>query len=284
LQIFVMPIARIVWTGVRIAHLQLPARDGEDGETVTLPGAIAVGFNGQKNAIVQLWNGRTTIRELPLGTVGLSGSEPVRWLKSGRSDVVEISASRAVRHQVAAELSAEEHVDLDDLFGWDHIQCRAIALRFRAAARGTHPLSEVEADALTRRLYAIVLANKFGGRWAERSRLPLDTRRLRRVLVFIEAHINAVPNAADALTLDRLADVTGFSPFHFSRTFRSATGWAPCRYVNLRRLELARRRLLNDTESVQSIALDLGYSNLSHFRRQFVAHTGQGPGAFRSAG
>ena len=278
-----MTIARIAWKTVEIAHLQLPPRHAGGAEALARPGAIAVGFNGQQDAVVMLASGRTAHRRLPPGTVGMTGGAPVQWLRTGRSDVVEIAASAALRSQVAVELRVEAHADLADLHGWDNAQCQAIASRFRAAARGQHPLGEVEADAFARRLYAIALMEKFGGRLAERSRAPLDQRRLRRVLDFIQAELDSGTLLAETLCLDRLAGVAGYSPFHFARAFKAVTGWAPHRFVTIRRLECARQRLLDGHDSVQMIALDLGYANLGHFRRQFQAHTGYLPAAFRAS-
>jgi AraC family transcriptional regulator len=270
-------IARLAWGSVRVAHLRLPPAADAGDASVALPGAIAVGFNGQKSAAVMLASGRTVARDAPAGTIGLTGGEPVRWLRTTTpAEVVEISADASLRKEIAEELRAEAYADLADIHGWENFHAWAIADRFRSAARGRRHLNDVERDSLVRALYAIVLCGKFGGRAAERSKGSLDTRRLRRVLDFVEAH------AATGLTLSRLAEVAALSPFHFARAFKAATGSAPHQYVSSRRLEHARQRLQNTPDSVEAIAAHLGYSNINHFRRQFRAQTGLLPSDIRA--
>jgi AraC family transcriptional regulator len=269
-------IARLVWKDAQVAHLRMPASSGEEAAPVALPGAIAVGYNGQKDAVVVLASGRTVSRDVPPGTIGLTGGEPVRWLRTTRpAEVVELAASPSLRRQIAAELRADQHADLADLHGWESLSAWAILDRFRAALRGRYPLSDVERDALVRRLYALVLCGRFGGRLVETSRKALDTRRLTRVIDFVEAHLDS------ELTLDRLAAVASYSPFHFSRAFKAAVGWAPHQFVTIRRLAHARQRVLHTCERVEAIAHHLGYSNISHFRRQFRAYAGLLPSQLR---
>jgi AraC family transcriptional regulator len=270
-------IARLVWKDAQVAHLRMPPSSPDEATPpVALPGAIAVGYNGQKDAVVMLASGRTVSRDVPPGTIGMTGGEPVRWLRTTRpAEVVELATSPSLRKGIAAELRADRHSDLADLHGWESLGAWAILDRFRAAVRGRHPLSDVERDTLVRRLYALVLCDRFGGRLAETSRKALDKRRLTRVIDFVEAHLGS------ELTLDRLASVAGYSPFHFSRAFKAAIGWAPHQFVSIRRLAHARQRIVHTSESVEAIAHHLGYSNISHFRRQFRAYAGLLPSELR---
>ena len=48
---------------------------------------------------------------------------------------------------------------------------------------------------------------------------------------------------AEPLDLDRLALESGFSKFHFARSFEAAYGLTPIRYLSRRRIERARRVL-----------------------------------------
>jgi hypothetical protein len=78
-------IARLNWDGVRIAHCRLPPSQAHELVPASEPGAIATGYNGQRQAVVQLANGRTVARTIPRGTIGLTGAEPIYWLRTQRS-------------------------------------------------------------------------------------------------------------------------------------------------------------------------------------------------------
>ncbi len=270
-------ITHLEWNDGRVAYLRVPPTTENGLKPVALPGAIAIGYTGQRDAVVRSASGRTTMRDVSPGAISLTGGEPVEWLKtSDPAEVVEISASMVLRRAVASELGAEAHADLADLHGWENRHAWAIVDRFRWAARGARQLTDLERDALLRRLYGIVLCEKFGARLAERHRGGLDARRLRRVLDFVEAHLTA------ELTLARLAETACLSTYHFARAFKAAMGVAPHQYVAARRLELARLRIQTTSESIEAIAQDVGYSNISHFRRQFRDRIGSLPSEVRA--
>jgi AraC family transcriptional regulator len=58
---------------------------------------------------------------------------------------------------------------------------------------------------------------------------------------------------------------------------------SPHRYLILRRVEKAKQLLHDTSASVAQIALDVGFSNQSHFTQVFHAITGQTPGRYRHA-
>ena len=85
------------------------------------------------------------------------------------------------------------------------------------------------------------------------------------------------------LSLNDLARVAALSPFHFARCFKATTGLAPHQYVLARRIELAKRLIMTTSQSVVEVAWSVGFENISHFRRQFVAQVGVVPGVLRRA-
>lgn len=270
-------IRRLEWRQGRIAHLRMPPVLQETHKTVALPGAIAIGYNGLRGAIVRLASGRAIGRDVPPGSVGMTGGEPVEWVRTNApSEVVEVCANEELRQAVARELGVEAHAGLADLHGWHDLHAWAIVDRLRAAASGAHPLSDVGRDTLLRQLYAVALAGKFGGRLVERHKGALDPVRLGRVLDFIEAHL------AEELSLEGLAQVACLSTFHFARAFKAATGLAPHQFVTARRLEWARLRLRNSTDSFETIAAEIGYANVGHFRRLLRARLGLLPSEIRA--
>jgi len=88
-------------------------------------------------------------------------------------------------------------------------------------------------------------------------------------------------HAAEEFSLDQLAAQVGLSKFHFDRLFKSAMGVSPSRYhINLR-MDVARRLLRETKKSVVSVALDVGYTNPSHFAQLFRRETGLSPSDYR---
>ena len=71
------------------------------------------------------------------------------------------------------------------------------------------------------------------------------------------------------------------SKTHLYRCFRMATGLSPKRWLLRYRLELAKQQLLQrQAANLLHLALDLGFSNQSHFSREFKRHFGVSPRHF----
>jgi AraC family transcriptional regulator len=83
------------------------------------------------------------------------------------------------------------------------------------------------------------------------------------------------------LSLQALANESGYSRVHFVRMFRAATGFSPHNYLLNLRLERARELLNNPSLSLIDIALDCGFSSHSHMSRLFHKSVGVTPSAYR---
>lgn len=99
--------------------------------------------------------------------------------------------------------------------------------------------------------------------------------RVLRVLVHIQVHLD------DELSLDDLAAIARFSPFHFHRIFRGMVGESVKEHVRRLRLERAAHRLKFSDEQVIRLALDAGYEAHESFTRAFSAMFGISPSEFR---
>ncbi len=85
---------------------------------------------------------------------------------------------------------------------------------------------------------------------------------------------------AEPPTLEEIGQAVGCSPFHLSRTFSSATGMTIPQYLRQLRLERAAELLSAGKMNVTEVALEVGYSSLSHFSQAFHAAFGCCPGLY----
>ena len=107
-----------------------------------------------------------------------------------------------------------------------------------------------------------------------------------------EGNIDAIDYAINFLN-DRLrtqglrvadaASMVNMSVSQFSRKFRAKVGVSPRMFVIARRVEEAKRLLLNPELTISAIAGDLGYADAFYFSRQFHIATGLTPSEFRQA-
>ena len=88
-------------------------------------------------------------------------------------------------------------------------------------------------------------------------------------------------HVGEDINLAQLAARAGVSKFHFHRLFKIAIGVSPSHYhVNLR-MDVARRLLRETKKSVVTVAIEVGYSNPSHFAQLFRRETGLSPSDYR---
>lgn len=99
--------------------------------------------------------------------------------------------------------------------------------------------------------------------------------RINRVIFHIEAHLG------EPLSLDALAKLACFSPYHFHRIFAAFTGEPLSAFIRRLRLERAAQHLLHLDAPVTELALAAGYETASAFTRAFVAHFGLPPTEYR---
>jgi AraC-like DNA-binding protein len=83
----------------------------------------------------------------------------------------------------------------------------------------------------------------------------------------------------EGTTLAQAGRDLGASPSHLVRCFTGAFRIAPHQYVTARRIEAARRRLL-DGEPIALVAAGVGFYDQAHFTRQFKRHVGAPPGRY----
>ena len=94
-------------------------------------------------------------------------------------------------------------------------------------------------------------------------------------MLHIQDHLEDEPS------LDQLARLSHFSPYHFHRIFSAFVGESVFKHIRRLRLEAAARRLRQTDRSVTEIALEAGYGAHEAFTRAFKAMFGVSPSRFR---
>jgi AraC family transcriptional regulator len=87
----------------------------------------------------------------------------------------------------------------------------------------------------------------------------------------------------ERLTLEAIAAVAGFSPFHFHRVFRVAFGENLSAYVLRHRMYRAAHELRHGDRSILEVGLDCGYESPSAFGRAFARAFAMTPSAYRAS-
>ncbi len=82
--------------------------------------------------------------------------------------------------------------------------------------------------------------------------------------------------------LIELANVAGLSRMRFASQFRAATGFTPHDYILRQKIGRAQDLLLTSTESIISVAFDLGFRSQTHFSTVFKKYVGGSPARWRS--
>lgn len=102
-------------------------------------------------------------------------------------------------------------------------------------------------------------------------------------------HLEPVKNAlsyiqqhyAEQITLQNLADVSGYSTYYFCKLFKNITQLTPMQYVVRFRMDQAEKRLILSADPVEKIMLDVGFHNYGYFWRTFKEIYGSSPQAYR---
>lgn len=142
------------------------------------------------------------------------------------------------------------------------------------AAEGATAHDALRTDTLLVETLGLLLAGHGSG--VRRAPAPVATRAVERVRDYMAAHFGG------PVLLRDLAAVAGLSTFHLVRVFRRATGLPPYSYLELLRVEHA-RRLLRDGFPIVEVALRTGFSDQSHLTRRFRRVVGVPPGQYARA-
>lgn len=100
--------------------------------------------------------------------------------------------------------------------------------------------------------------------------------RLNIVFYYIDEHY------AEGITLEKAAEIAGFSKYHFSRIFKQFSGCNFYDYLCFHRIKIAEQLLLTPGISITDIAYQAGFGSLCTFNRTFKKVKACTPSEYRS--
>ena len=93
--------------------------------------------------------------------------------------------------------------------------------------------------------------------------------------------IHCRKNYMDTLTVTAMAESVYMSESYFCKQFKRVVGKTFVEYVNEIRLNASRQLLILTDESILSIALEVGFGNVTYYNRVFRKAYGLSPGEYR---
>ena len=267
------------WSSMgHVVYAVLPPHAPARFTSITPRGSIGISFSAHRRAAWKYDGGRIQDSDIRRGDAFLTSSADLHWLNVAEpADALEFHLSAAYVDAVADDLGASRASFLRDVEGVDDPVIWAIASTFRARLRRGAPVDPLRASELLHALTAHSLFSYAGVARKEKRAGKLDTRRLRRAVEYIDAHL------AERLSLEMLARAAALSTYHFAHSFRATTMLTPHAFVTARRMDRARELLLRTTLATSAIATSVGYTSLAHFRENFVRWLGATPARFRAA-
>lgn len=98
----------------------------------------------------------------------------------------------------------------------------------------------------------------------------------------IEPAVNYINESytSESLSISSLAKMCGITPEYFRKIFRERFGSSPICYINNMKITRARELLTSGMYSVSDAAILSGYSDFSHFSREFKKAVGVSPSKY----
>ncbi|MCR4639653.1 AraC family transcriptional regulator [Ruminococcus sp.] len=90
-----------------------------------------------------------------------------------------------------------------------------------------------------------------------------DSKKFNMVMKYINQ------NYMFEIPLEKIADIAGYSKYHFSRIFKKYNNVSYIQYINGKRIKAAERLLIDPSLSVTEVAMRAGFSSLTTFNRAF---------------
>lgn len=132
-------------------------------------------------------------------------------------------------------------------------------------------MSVAELSALYRKLVF-----DFAGEMAEIKKGEALTKNLRLALDYIYDHLN------ERISVSDISEAVAISESQLRRDFQTYLSTTPSNFVQEKKIEFAKNRLVYSDITYVDLANDLGFASHSHFIKIFKQHTGMTPMEYRN--
>jgi AraC-like DNA-binding protein len=154
----------------------------------------------------------------------------------------------------------------------ENSQALLMAYNIYKRAAGKKILSAFEASSLAY-TFVMDLSNELLGNYNYTGKLP---ELIERVRTYTVNHLH------ENIGVDDLANIAGYSRFHFSRTFKKLYGISPSAFLNNMRMRRAVRLLQTELITVKEVADKCGFPDASYFCKVFRKEFNVSPEVFRN--
>jgi AraC family transcriptional regulator len=263
-------LAPTEWSGPSVGRVRMPASGAAN------PGPTSVDT-------VFLWTGGKCEVEM------ICNGLPRRWLRT--SGMVDVWPAGTVIEHVSWNGDAMNciWIDVDGALtpadgpaaapqaGLVDRHIADIVWRLEQQAHGVDSLGRAYVDGLAATLTAY-LRGKFcvaPSAGSSKPKGPLTRVQRESVRSYIDEHIERNVSVAE------MAQASGYSANHFARLFKRSFGMSPYQYLIERRIQFARRLLLDPDRSIAEVATASGFATQAHLHGAFKRKLGVTPGEFR---
>ena len=265
------------WTGISLQRFQVPAFD------IDLAGSRVHRVTLHLGGPILIHRKRANIYDQRWSDVGYSNVVPTR-VPTARSfsmpaDFIVAYVDPAAVEEVAAEAfyGDPSRLELIESFATHDDRISRIINMLLSEAGLQHSASRLLIDTFARALMLHLVRSYSSTSYKEMScAIDYTDRRLRRAIDYMHE------NLAHDLPLDELAKAACLSVSHFTRIFRTATGFSPHQYLVKLRIRKAQRLLRHTSLSIIDIALRCGFEQAAHFATAFRKTCGVSPSAYRA--
>src|SRR5262245_44208347 len=225
-------------------------------------------------------NGQTFSRLLQEGeSVIIPAGTASEWRCSGRRayEMLHIYLRPSLLRKAAGDSQIDiARASVEPEFGIHDPHIQHIGLSLLAELDGTGEAARAYVDLLATALAVHLLRrHSFAAPRAKKLNGCMPEYKLRRALDYISDKLS------EELKVAEIAEEVKVSEAHFTRLFRQSTGLAPHQYIMQKRIEMAKKLLVETEFPIARIAFDIGFQSQSRFTTLFRQFTGTTPKAYR---
>jgi AraC-like DNA-binding protein len=239
-----------------------------------------------RNGIFGRRDGRHTLIADSNHILFFNAAQPYRFSHpvcgGDRCTILTVVTSAALEFVAGLQPRDAESPERPFRLGHGMVSRRAAWLHYELLALARRPVSHLEIEDLLAELGEEAVRTSYDThhrgtdcRSPQSSTLRQQRDLVEAAKVMINQDLGSIPS------LGELASASGCSAFHLSRIFHRVTGLSLRRYVARLRGLAAAERLATGARDLTDLALDLGYSDHSHFTNSFRQEWDLPPSRFR---